>query len=278
MDFTTLPFFEYDKGRMPVVGIGTFQAEGDICRKAVCTALEMGYRHVDTARMYKNEAEVGRGIKDSGVDRKSIFLTTKLQKGELDPAGVHRSCSRSLIALDTDYIDLLLVHWPEDFDSLGKTLDAMAMLREQGRIRHIGVSNFPPAWMRHAFEISAAPIFCNQVEYHPYLSQEPLHALCSAHNTALVAYSPLARGNVCTDARLAQIGGKYGKTGAQVALRWLVRQPNVIAIPKGSSKQHIRENIDIFDFELDAADLKVIAGLEKNKRLISPPWGPDWEA
>ena len=272
-----VPCFDRDNGAMPELGLGTFQAAGDACRQAVRTALELGYRHLDTARMYENEDQVGLGINDAGVARDEIFLTTKLQMNELDPIGVRESCEASLAALDTDYLDLLLIHWPEEDTPVADTLGTMQELRETGKVRHLGISNFTRAQMLEAIQTADVPLFCNQVEYHPYLNQGPALDTCREHGMALVAYSPLARGDVNNDDRLAEIGKKYGKSPAQVALRWLIRQQAVVAIPKGTSAAHIRENYDIFDFELEPEDVAVIDGLPKDRRLINPSWAPTWD-
>jgi diketogulonate reductase-like aldo/keto reductase len=227
--------------------------------------------------MYRNEKEVGQGIRDAGVKREDVFLTTKLEGGQLAPGGVRQSCADSLGLLGTDHVDLLLIHWPEDDVPLADTLGAMAELKQEGKIRHVGVSNFPVASMQEAIRVSDELIFCNQVEYHPYINQAPVLECCRKHDVALVAYSPLARGRVAKDERLSEIGKKHDKSAAQVALRWLMEQGEVLAIPKGSSETHIRENLDIFDFELDTADMAAIHGFEENERLIDPDWGPDWD-
>ncbi|MCF7838527.1 MAG: aldo/keto reductase [Candidatus Marinimicrobia bacterium] len=273
----TVPCFARDGGAMPVLGLGTFQSGGADCRNAVRTALDTGYRHIDTAQMYENEQEIGKGIRDSSVPRDRIFLTTKLQMGQLDPDGVRASCANSLRALGTDYVDLLLIHWPEESVPLADTLGAMAALKQEGKIRHLGVSNFTVAWLEQALAVSEEPIFCNQIEYHPYIKQGPPMKVCHDHGLATVAYSPLARGQVLQDERLAEIGRKYGKSPAQIALRWLVRQTDVVAIPKGTSAAHIRENLDIFDFALDADDVASIGAFDHDQRLIDPEWAPRWD-
>ncbi len=272
-----IPCFERDGGVMPVLGLGTFQSRGEDCRRAVSTALGIGYRHIDTAQMYENEDMVGKGIGDSTIPRDHIFLTTKLQMGRLDPRGVRESCDNSLRALDTDYIDLLLIHWPDASVPLADTLGAMSNLKHEGRIRHLGVSNFTVEWMDKALAATDESIFCNQIEYHPYIKQGPPMKACHDKGIAIVAYSPLARGRVLRDEHLAEIGQKHGKSPTQVALRWLVRQPDVIAIPKGTSEKHIRENIDIFDFELDDEDMASIGAIDHNTRLIDPDWAPEWD-
>ena len=273
-----VPIFERDGGRMPCIGLGTFQATGDECRNAVKTALDVGYRHIDTARMYKNEKEVGAGIKESEVPREDIFLTTKLQMGQLDEEGVKRSCENSLSDLETDYVDLLLIHWPEESVPLKETLGAMSDLKQEGKIRHIGVSNFTVEWMQRAVSATDEEIFCNQIEYHPYIKQAPPMRFCGQRGIGIVAYSPLARGKAVNDSRLASIATKHGKTAAQIALRWLVRQDDVIAIPKGRSEEHIRQNFEIFDFELDHEDMEAIGKFERDQRLIDPDWAPEWDS
>jgi len=272
-----MPHIERDGGSMPCLGLGTFQNSGEECRRSVATALDVGYRHVDTARMYENEQSVGAGIKDSSVSREDIFLTSKLAMGSLDRKGVHSSCDKSLQCLDTAYLDLLLIHWPEEDTPLEETLEAMADLKSAGKIRHIGVSNFTVSWLERLLAVSDESIFCNQIEYHPYLDQSAPIGFCDEHGIAVVAYSPLARGKVMKDDRLTTIGAKYGKSAVQVALRWLLGQAGVAAIPKGRSEDHIRENIDIFDFDLNEEDLKEISALEHDQRLIDPDWAPEWD-
>lgn len=271
------PAFERDGGTMPVIGLGTFQSSGETCRRAVSFALEIGYRHVDTARMYKNEAEVGRGIRDATVARDDIFLTTKLQMGELDAAGVRKSCETSLRELGTDYVDLLLIHWPEETVALAETFDAMRELKQEGKINHLGVSNFTVDWLNKAMAATQEPIFCNQIEYHPYIEQGPPMRACHEGGIGVVAYSPLARGRALHDEKLTAIGKKHGKTAAQVALRWLVRQQDVIVIPKATGADHIRDNLDVFDFTLDEDDLATIGHFEHGQRLINPDFAPRWD-
>lgn len=277
MTSSRIPSVAAPEGEIPALGLGTWQLSGDACRQTVRTALGLGYRHVDTARMYENESEVGRGIADSGVPRDEIFLTTKLEREHLDPVGVRESCSKSLSLLDTDHVDLLLIHWPEDDVPLEDTLGAMGELRDEGLTRHVGVSNFPVDWMRRAQLASPAPIFCNQVEYHAMLDQSVVLGHCREHAIPLVAYCPLAQGALSHHEVLAEIGRRHDRTAAQVALRWLVRQEGVVAIPKSSGRDHLRQNLDVFDFELDADDLAAIDSLPGDERRIDPPWSPDWD-
>jgi diketogulonate reductase-like aldo/keto reductase len=272
-----MPTFQRDGGSMPVIGLGTFQSKGDACRRAVKTAIDVGYRHIDTAHMYDNEDQVGKGVQDAGISRDQLFVTTKLQMGHLDPDGVKASCHNSLQALDMDYVDLLLIHWPEEGVPLPDTLGAMADLKKEGKIRHIGVSNFTVQWLQDAVQASDEKIFCNQIEYHPYILQGLPMKACHDAGIGVVAYSPLARGKVLQDETLVEIGKKYGKSPTQVALRWLVGQTDVIAIPKGTSEDHIRQNIDVFDFTLDEEDMTRIGAFAHDERLIDPKWAPMWD-
>lgn len=262
---------------IPKLGLGTWQSEGDTCREAVEHALELGYRHIDTAQAYDNEDQVGQGINDSGVDRDEIFLTTKIWYEQADPESVRRSTEESLRKLDTDYVDLLLLHWPNDEVELEKTLEAMMELKDEGKTRLIGVSNFTAELLRKAVEI--APIATNQVEYHPYLNQDHILRLARENNMTVTSYSPLGRGRVPSDAGLKKIGEKYKKSAAQVALRWHIQQDGVIAIPKANSADHREENFDIFDFELSTEEMDAIHPTADEKdRIIDPSFAPDWAA
>ncbi|MCJ0621072.1 aldo/keto reductase [Haloarcula hispanica] len=252
---------------VPALGLGTWQLTGQSCRETVETALEMGYRHIDTAQAYGNERQVGLGMDAAAVDREDVFLTTKLDGSNRDERSVRRSTRESLNKLGTDYIDLLLIHWPNTpwMASLSETLGAMNDLVEEGLVRHIGVSNFSPSLLDKARDISAAPIFTDQVQYHPYWDQRKLLDYCRIHDVLLTAYSPLARGGVLDDPALVQVGNRYGKSPAQVALRWLVQQDGVAAIPKASSRDHLEANMAVFDFELTDAEMERIRDPSKVK-------------
>lgn len=267
--------YEIQGTRIPALGFGTFRLDGDTCRRQVVNALEVGYRHIDTARVYDNEEEVGRGIRESGVDREEIFLTSKVWMDELEPVKVRRAIEKSLRLLATDFLDLYLIHWPSDRFPLDATLEALQQVRSEGKIRHLGVSNFPPRYFQRAVDL--APIFTNQVEYHPLLGQSRLLELAREHNVLLTAYSPLAQGAIFKEPVLEEIGAKHGKNAAQVSLRWLLQQDRVAAIPRSSREENLRANLDIFDFELDAEDLEKIDRLPKNQRKINPAFAPDWE-
>ncbi|GGK70371.1 aldo/keto reductase [Haloarcula sebkhae] len=252
---------------VPALGLGTWQLTGQTCRETVETALEMGYRHIDTAQAYGNERQVGLGMDAAAVDREDVFLTTKLDGSNRDERSVRRSTRESLNKLGTDYLNLLLIHWPNTpwMASLSETLGAMNDLVEEGLVRHIGVSNFSPALLDEARDISSAPIFTDQVQYHPYWDQRKLLDYCRIHDVLLTAYSPLARGGVLDDPALVQIGNKYGKSSAQVALRWVLQQDGVAAIPKASSREHLEANMAVFDFELTDAEMERIRDPSKVK-------------
>jgi 2,5-diketo-D-gluconate reductase B len=262
--------------RLPAVGLGTSQVDGRTCTEIVRTALKVGYRHIDTAQAYGNESDVGRAIATAGVPREEIFLTTKVWRSSLDSKGVKRSTAESLKRLGTDYVDLLLVHWPNDSIPMGETLAAFAELKAEGKTRHIGVSNYTPRHLKEAIETHKADLFCNQVEFHVNLDQTPLLALLRKSGLALVAYSPLGRGRIPGNKTLERIGNKYGKSASQVALGWLARNDGVAVIPKASSEVHLMANLDIFDIALDADDLAQIARLDTRSRVWEPSWGPNW--
>jgi 2,5-diketo-D-gluconate reductase B len=259
---------------VPRIGFGTWQLTGRQAEDGVRDALEIGYRHIDTARMYANEAQVGAAIADSGVDRAEIFLTTKISPADFEPARLKAAAEDSLRKLRTDYVDLLLLHWPSDSVPLEDTLGALGELQEEGKIRHPGVSNFPAGMLERALGI--LPLLADQVEYHPFLGQDALLRLTTERDVMLTAYSPLARGRVPRDRDLTEIGAEHGKTAGQVALRWLIEQPQVTAVPKASSHERRVENFDVFDFQLTDADRERIAALRKDRRTIDPSWAPDW--
>lgn len=256
---------------VPEIGLGTWQITGDACRKAVEDALELGYRHIDTAQIYGNEEHVGTGIANSNVDRNDVWLTTKIWRTNFHPEDVISSFHESLEKLQTNYVDLLLIHWPSKKIDFKNTLEAMKQLKQEGKVKHIGVSNFTPEQLEEAQK--HADILTNQVEYHPFLTQEDLLEKCRETDTMLTAYSPLARGDVIGNETLQKIGEKYSKSEAQVALRWLVQQENVCAIPKSSTFEHQKSNIEVFDFKLNKNEIREINGLARNDRKVDPDFG-----
>jgi 2,5-diketo-D-gluconate reductase B len=247
--------------KVPSLGLGTWRLSGGECTTAVERALSLGYRHVDTAQMYRNEGEVGRGIKASGVDREEIFLVTKVWPSDFSRDDVVRSTRESLRKLGTDHVDLLLMHWPSESVPLEETLGAMRELQEQGSVRHVGVSNFSLRLVEEATR--HAEVICNQVEYHPYKVQDELLEQATETDYLLTAYRPIAKGDVLEDHTLREIGKAHGKTPVQVALRWLIQQEKVAAIPKATSEEHLRGNLDVFDFDLSDEEMGRIFGLRR---------------
>ena len=265
--------------QVPTLGFGTWTLRGRKCADAVRMALDIGYRHIDTARMYGNEIEVGRAVHDSSADRGDIFITTKIWPDDLAYADAKRCADDSLRNLATDYVDLLLIHWPSKSIPLDETLKAFAEIKEEGKARLIGVSNFTTALLREAVEECGADIACNQVEYHPFLSQNKVLAAVREYGMMLTAYMPLAKGRVAQHPTLIQIAESHGKTGAQVALRWLIQQGPIAAIPKSGNEAHCRENFDVFDFALTDVEMtKISALLTTNDRIADFSLGPVWDA
>ena len=272
---TTMRALEIQGTTVPKLGFGTWQIEGPECQEAVEDALAIGYRHIDTARAYGNEAEVGRGIAAAGIPRNEFFLTTKIWREEYAPGDLQRAAEDSLKNLQVDCLDLLL-HWPNLDFPLEETLGALAGLRDEGLILHLGVSNFPAGMLREA--LGVAPIFADQVEFHPFLSQDALVELAAEKDFMVAAYSPLARGKVPSDETLRNIAEEHGRTAGQVALRWLLDKPQVCALPKASSHERRVENFEVFDIELTDEDRAAIDALPKGERIIDPGWAPDWDA
>lgn len=246
-------------GIMPVLGLGTWEMTGQGCTGSVSAALKMGYRHIDTAQIYGNEKEVGKGIKQSGINREEIFLTTKVATGNLTPSRIRSTAQESLHKLDTEYIDLLLIHWPTETMDLRLCLSTMFELRDKGIVRHVGVSNFDPELFMEAIDFG--PVLTNQVKFTPYHEEFRNLEIAVARDKIITAYSPLARGSITKDRILGMIGEKYRKTASQVILRWFIQMDNISVIPKASSEKHQEENIDIFDFELSAEDTEKIKEL-----------------
>ncbi|AEH38831.1 aldo/keto reductase [Halopiger xanaduensis] len=243
---------------IPVLGFGTARMTGDECRQAVETALEVGYRHVDTAQMYDNERAVGEAIANSAVDREDVFVVTKVHPDNAAYDDVLETTRESLERLGLSTVDLLLLHAPSDRAPLEETVDAMNELQAAGAVDHIGVSNFSVGQLEDAIALSETPIVANQVKYHPYHHRDDLLEYCVENDVCLTAYSPLAEGAVPGDDRLVEIGADYDKSAAQVALRWLLQQPSVAPIPKAASREHIEANADVFDFELDDEEMAAV--------------------
>jgi diketogulonate reductase-like aldo/keto reductase len=262
--------------RVPALGFGTFELDPEEVERTVPVALDVGYRHIDTAQAYRNEAAVGDAIAGSPVDRDDVFVTTKVWRDRAAPEDVESSTAASLRELDMDHVDLLLLHWPaEDIAPLEATLEAMTAARDRGMTEHIGVSNFPSAELARAFEL--APIVTDQVEHHPYLAVDPIERVLADNGGFLTAYCPIAKGKVAEDATLDEIGEEHGVGPVQVTLRWLL-QRGVAALPRTSKPERVAENARVHDFALTDDEMERIAGLAVGERLIDPPFGPEWDA
>jgi diketogulonate reductase-like aldo/keto reductase len=272
------PTVDAHGARIPLAGLGTWDLRGRTCTRIVEQALRLGYRHIDTAEMYDNEREVGEGLQASGVPRDEVFVVTKVWPSHFAPRELLRAAKESLAKLRLTEVDLLLLHWPNPQIPLSETLGALCQVKQAGQARHIGVSNFNTALIEEATRLSSEPLVCNQFEMHPFLDQSKLAGACRAKGMAVTAYSPIARGNAKGDATLTRVGKAYGKTAAQVCLRWLVQQ-NVAVIPRTSKLERLEENFAIFDFALSEAEMREIARLgSRDGRIIdwaysgSPKW------
>jgi diketogulonate reductase-like aldo/keto reductase len=261
--------------KIPIVGFGTWTLRGKECARLVEQAIADGYRHIDSAQMYDNEAAVGEGVRASG-QRDQVFVTTKVTPENLHARDLERSAHDSVKTLGFEP-DLLLIHWPNARIPLAETIDALNKVKREGLTRHIGVSNFNVALIDEAAKLSEVPLVCNQVECHPFLDQSKVIAACKRHGMAVVAYSPIARGGAERDKVLARIGKVHGKSAAQVSLRWLVQQ-GIVVIPRTSKPQRLKENIDVFDFELSIAEMKDIGSLaDRRGRIVDWAYSPDWD-
>ena len=263
--------------RLPRLGLGTFRMQGEACRAAVESALALGYRHIDTAEMYGNEEAIGAAIATAGVARSDLHITTKVWNDNLAPDSIRRAFDASLKKLRLDHVDLYLVHWPAPKMNLPAMFETLLKLKEQGRTRAIGVANFNIALLKTVIEDIRAPIACNQVEYHVMLDQTPLRKYLASKAIPLVAYCPLAQGRAAGDPTLAAIGRKHGASAAQVALKWLLDQDGVAAIPKASRSESQRANLDAQHIGLDDEDRQAIAALPKDRRCVNPGFAPVWD-
>src|SRR3954451_8738090 len=262
---------------MPKLGLGTFRMQGDACRAAVESALSIGYRHIDTAEMYGNEEPIGAALAAARLARGELHVTTKVWHENLAPNAIRRAFDASLNKLRLDHIDLYLVHWPSRQMDLPAVFETLMALKEQGRARAIGVANFTTYLLKIVVEEIRAPIACNQVEYHVMLDQTPLRDYLATKSVPLVAYCPLAQGRVASNETLAAIGRKHDASAAQVALKWLLDQEGVAAIPKASRAESQKANLGALEVRLDDEDRSMIAGLPKDKRCVNPGFAPGWD-
>ena len=267
MSETDIPDVTVQGVDVPALGLGTWRLTGEDCRRAVETALELGYRHLDTAQAYGNEREVGDAIAASDVDREELFLTTKLVNGNRAYDDVLRSTEESLAKLGTSYVDCLLIHNPFQRAPITETLRAMDELVDAGKVRRSGVSNFDVDRLHEAREAADHELLTDQVQFNPYWDQSALLDYCEIHDLLLTAYSPLGHGGVLSDPVLAEVGDRYGKSPAQVAIRWCLQHQNVSVIPKATSRTHLAANRDVFDFELTGTEMERVRRPSKARAL-----------
>jgi 2,5-diketo-D-gluconate reductase A len=269
---TDVPTITLNNGvEIPQLGFGVFQIEPDQTKDATLAALEVGYRHIDTAEMYGNEKEVGQAVRASGIDRGDLFVTSKLNNGFHAYDDALSAFDQSLKDLDIDYLDLFLVHWPlPDVGDYVETWKAMEKMYESGRVKAIGVSNFQPHHLRRIHGETSVTPAVNQIEVHPYLAQEEVRAFNAEHGIATEAWSPIAQGDVLDDPAIVAVAERLGRTPAQVTLRWHVQRGDII-FPKSVTRERVEENFDIFDFELSGADMTDITSLDKGERTGPNP-------
>jgi diketogulonate reductase-like aldo/keto reductase len=277
MPSPSVPKLSAHGAEIPAIGFGT-SSLGD-CGEIVATALKLGYRHIDTAWKYGTERGVGDGMRASGVPRKDIFLTTKVSHEYLRAEDFARSVDESLKNLGVDFVDLLLVHWPNPEIPLREPIAALAKAKRAGLARHIGVANFNIALLDEAMQLCPEPLVNLQAEYHAHLDQTKLTQACRERGLIFTAYCPLGRGRLLHDPVLAEIAARKGRTFAQIALRWLIQQGNIIPIPRSSNAKRMAENLDVFDFALSAEEMARIAALKRSDGRIADPAGraPAWD-
>ncbi len=267
-------------GEMPAVGYGTMlYPEPDRAVELIVHALKVGYRHIDTARKYGSEHWVGEAIRESGVPREELWVSTKVTEENATADDFARSVDTSLKTLGLDYVDQLLIHWPQPAVKLEETLGALAKAKNDGLTRHVGVSNFTVALLDEAVAKCSEPIITNQIEYHAYIRQDKLLAACARHGVIVTCHVPLARGELLNDPVINEIAVAHDKTAAQVALRFLVQQPQVAVVPRALEFSEIDEDIALFDFELDDEEMARIGSLrDRNLRVVNPPArSPEWD-
>jgi 2,5-diketo-D-gluconate reductase B len=270
-----------EHGRIPRLGLGTWQLTGEKCRHAVAKALEVGYRHIDTAEVYGNEREIGQGIRDSGVPRDEIFVTTKIWLERIAKEEVIASMAERLETLELDQVDLVLLHWPVNDMPIEAQVSQLAGCKTSGKAKLIGVSNFNQEQLLEAVSACPERLSNIQCEYHPLLDQDPILKVARGFDMLFTSYSPLgrgAKGSVLDNPAVIRVAEYHGKTPSQVVLRWHLQQANVCAIPKASSDAHIEENWGVFGWDLTAQDMKTLYGLMRpDGRMLDPDWAPEWD-
>ena len=272
-----MQIIEAHGARIPQVGFGTMTLKGDVCVQAVKSALQMGYRHIDTAWFYGNEKEVGEGMRQSGVKREDVFLCTKVRETHLEPDKFRQSLNESLANLKLPSVDLLLIHWNNKNIPFKTSIGALCQAKKDGFTKHVGVANFTTKMLDEAWAVTSEPLVCNQIEAHPFINQDKVLAASKKHGMAVVAYVPIARGKVAGAELLEKLGKTHGKTSAQVSLRYLV-QLGCIPIPRTANPAHMKENMDVFDFTLSDAEMSELKKLNAtNMRVVNPPHAPVWD-
>lgn len=277
MSVTQAPIVEALGARIPQIGLGTMTLKGDVCVQTIKTALQMGYRHIDTAAHYGNEAENGDGFRASGLKRDEVFITTKIRQDDAMPDDFARMVDTSLANLKLPWVDLLLIHWPSKTVPSKLTIGALCKAKKEGKAKHVGVSNFTTALLDEAWAATSEPLVCNQIEAHPFINQDKVVAACKKRGMAVVAYVPIARGKVPGAEVLERIGKSHGKTAAQISLRYLIER-GLIPIPRTANPAHLKENLEVFDFKLSDAEMAELKALNAtNMRVVNPPHAPVWD-
>ena len=272
-----MQFVEAHGARIPIVGFGSMRLKEDAGAKAIESAIRLGYRHIDTAAFYGNEGEVGQAIRASGVKREDIFLTTKVRDNNLKADDFARSLDNRLKLLGVPAVDLLLIHWPNPNVPMAESIGALNKARRDGLTKHIGVCNYTVALLKEANATTEEPLVTNQIEVHPFLDQSKVIAATRGHGMSVMAYCPIARGRVPGNPVLERIGAAHGKTASQVSLRWLAQQ-GIIVIPGSGKPERQKENFEVLDFTLTAAEMNEIATLKRpDGRVVNPPQAPQWD-
>ncbi len=273
-----MQFVDAHGAHIPQIGIGTMTLTGEAGFEAIKMALEVGYRHLDTAAHYGNEKENGEALRASGVKRADVFITTKVRPTDAVPDAFARVVDQSLANLQLPYVDLLLIHWPSKEVPIALTVGALCKAKKDGKTKHIGLSNFTTALLDEAWKATSEPLVCNQIECHPFINQDKVIAASQKRSMAVVAYVPIARGKVPGADALERIGKAHGKSAAQVSLRYLVER-GMIAIPRSANREHLKANLEVFDFKLAGAEMAALKALNAtNLRVVNPPHAPVWDA
>ena len=272
-----MQFVEAHGARIPQIGLGTMTLKEDVCVQAVKTALQVGYRHLDTAEFYGNEVENGEGLRASGIKREEVFICTKVRQGDLMPDDFARVIDQSLTKLKLPNVDLLLIHWNNPNVPFKLSVGALCKAKKDGKTKNVGVANFTTKMLDEAWAVTSEPLVCNQIEMHPFINQDKVLAASKKHGMAVVAYCPIARGKVPGADALERIGKTHGKSAAQVSLRYLM-QMGVCAIPRTATPDHLKANLAVFDFKLSDAEMAELKKLNAtNMRVVNPPHAPVWD-